>query len=92
MSEFPKRLHTSTYDGNFGYLPILRDDLWAHDIMGWESSAWAAIQTTVADYAIGVEKREPLANNLRVNDTSQWEPGEKELCGVQRMRGPAGIV
>ena len=55
----------------------------------WESIAWAAIQTFIADYMIGPAARDPLSKD---SVQAPAEKGEKDLCGVQKMRKQGGFV
>lgn len=67
--------------GGTGYIMSLPEDQWIQEIAGWESFAWAALQTMIPDYAIGHSVREPTAAEYMRNETTN---GEKELCRVQR--------
>lgn len=64
-------------------------DQWMVEAKGMESFVWTALQIAVADYAIGPSLRSPdIADNVTVPTT----PGEKQLCGTQRMRKAGGFV
>ena len=65
------------------------NDQWITEIKGWESFTWAALQTTVADHAIGAQSRDPRAAQYVSRPTDQ---GDIELCGMQKMRKSGGFV
>jgi hypothetical protein len=65
------------------YIHSLPDDQWIREIVRWERFIWASMQTTISDYAIGYVTREPSAKDFIIKNATE---GEKQLCGVQRMR------
>lgn len=64
-----------------GWLYSLPSDQWVQELAGWESFAWAALQTAIPDYAIGHSVREPTSAAYVRNETTN---GEKALCRAQR--------
>jgi hypothetical protein len=65
-------------------LPELPDDQWIKELVWAESKVWAALQVSIADYAIGptVRDRGVGLNEFIAPVTS----GEKQLCGLQKMK------
>lgn len=72
-----------------GVIFSLPDDQWLKELSHWESVSWTALQTIVADYAIGPASREPTAKNFVKLPTSN---AERTLCQAQKMRKPGGFV
>lgn len=67
----------------------LPDDQWAIEMGRFKAHALAGLQIAVADYAIGAKVRDPLAGPY----TRQPETaGEKQLCGMQKMRKSGGFA
>lgn len=64
-------------------------DQWINEVEGLDSVIWASLQTLVADYAIGPGVRTAELEEYVVKPTS---PGDKQLCGAQKMRKPGGFV
>lgn len=67
----------------------LPDDQWIQEITRWEKYIWASVQTVVSDYAVGYGARAPSAQSYVRTILS---PGERELCGAQRMMKSGGFV
>ncbi|PSN73567.1 hypothetical protein BS50DRAFT_616909 [Corynespora cassiicola Philippines] len=67
----------------------LSDDHWKTEVIGWETFAWAGIQTLLADYAIGPKGHDPDADQYMIWPTTK---AEKELCGSMRMRKSGGFA
>ncbi|KAF2120277.1 hypothetical protein BDV96DRAFT_642118 [Lophiotrema nucula] len=79
---------TKVFD-TVGSIASLPDDQWVREIVRLEGLIWAALQTLTSDYAIGVGVQTPAVKDfLRKNLID----GEKQLCGVQRMRKAGAIV
>lgn len=72
-----------------GASPGLPGDQWIQEIVAWESAAWAMLQISVADHALGPQLRLPELGSLvsLANSTA-----EKKLCQTQRMRKAGGFV
>jgi len=66
------------------------DNQWIIEIKGWENYVWSAVRTYVADYATGPRARDPQAADLY--EIKAATPGDKKLCGMQRMRKSGGFV
>ena len=82
------RLNASSLVNTY-LIPSLPDDQWINEILGWERLIWASLQTTVSDYAVGYTTKVPrLDGNMKRN----MSKGERELCNVQRMVKPGGLV
>jgi hypothetical protein len=64
-------------------------DQWIVEARAMESSVWAALQISLADYAIGPIVRHPEIADYIWKATT---PGEKRLCGSQKMRKAGGFV
>ncbi|KAH7392537.1 hypothetical protein BKA66DRAFT_457717 [Pyrenochaeta sp. MPI-SDFR-AT-0127] len=81
---------TSKFANNNGF--VTKDfptDQWVTEVVGWEKFIWSTFQTYIADYAIGYSARVPqLKEYIQTNLTK----GEEELCGVQRMVKPSGVM
>ncbi|KAH7112542.1 hypothetical protein B0J11DRAFT_573000 [Dendryphion nanum] len=72
-----------------GLVPSLPDDQWVKELAGWEAATWATFQIGVTDYSTGVKNRvQSVEDNVHLNLTV----GQKQLCGMQRMRNPGGFV
>jgi hypothetical protein len=72
-----------------GFIPSLPDDQWVKEIVGWESTTWAALQIAVEKYATGAKSIDPSADDyVKAPETD----GEKALCAMQRMRKSGGFV
>jgi hypothetical protein len=72
-----------------GSIPVLPNDQWKKEAIGWEAFAWTGIQIRLSDYAIGPKVRDPAA------DTYVEAPStavEKELCGAMKMRKSGGFA
>ena len=96
---------TKVFDSTGGIVS-LPDDQWVREIVRLEGMIWAALQTLTSDYAIGFSVQAPaleefVRRNLtegktldKVNDSILLTifQGEKQLCRVQRMRKPGGMV
>jgi hypothetical protein len=72
-----------------GYIDTLPADQWVREVVGWEKLIWASRQTLVTDYATGYSARVDSTESFVRKDLS---PGERELCGKQRMRKNGGFV
>jgi hypothetical protein len=72
-----------------GRVTSLPDDQWMREILGWEKYIWASLQTVVSDYAIGYGA---LTASVQPYVRTQLTPGERELCGLQKMVKPGGFV
>lgn len=72
-----------------GFVNDLPNDQWVREVQGWTSVAWAAHQIIIAEYAIGPSVRERNAKQVTRAPANQ---GEKDLCGMQKMRKPGGFV
>jgi len=67
----------------------LPDDQWVLEMKKFQANVFAGLQLAVADYAIGAKARDPLAGPYtRAPETA----GEKELCGIQRMKKSGGFA
>lgn len=82
-------LQTSYLAGTTGVITSLSDDQWVQEVVAWEKYVWAALQITVADYALGYETQDSSAQDATKNVTTL---GEKRLCQSQRMRKSGGFV
>lgn len=76
-------------EGRMDILESLPDDQWIREVIAWEKYVWASLQTIISDYATGPATRDPSALDHIRNDTT---PGERQLCGVQRMRKSGGFM
>ena len=76
-------------DAQSGYSPGLPDDQWVKEVVGWENYLWAIYQTVVTDYGVGHASRDPAVLEVVKQNTTA---GEKQLCGVQRMRKSGGFM
>lgn len=76
-------------DGTAGVGSGLPDDQWAQEVIAWENYVWATFQFLVTDYAVGHNVRVPIMQELMKQDLTS---GEKQLCGVQRMRKSGGFM
>jgi len=72
-----------------GYIDNLPHDQWVREILGWEKLIWASRQVLVSDYAIGYSARVDSIQEFIGKDLL---PGERQLCGTQRMRKNGGFV
>lgn len=81
---------TSKFAANNGF--VTKDfptDQWVTEVVGWEKFIWSTFQTYIADYAVGYNARVPqLKEYIQTNLTK----GEQELCSVQRMVKPSGVM
>jgi hypothetical protein len=82
-------LQASYLAGTTGVITSLPDDQWVQEVVAWEKYVWAALQITVADYALGYETQDSSAQDATKNVTTL---GEKRLCQSQRMRKSGGFV
>jgi hypothetical protein len=64
------------------------DDQWRRDLTRAEQVIWASLQAYIADYAIGPTLLEGKAADLIPPSTD----GEKQLCGVQRVKKSGDVV
>jgi hypothetical protein len=67
----------------------LNPDQWVKEVESMDSFVWAALQSLVADYAIG-----PSVRTAEMADyvLAPESPGDKQLCRMQRMRKAGGFV
>jgi hypothetical protein len=65
----------------------ISNEHWKKEVTWVESTVWAALQTAIADYAAGPQVRDPASDWVKPASR-----GEKELCGMQKMRKSGGIV
>lgn len=81
---------TSKFSGGNGFVTEdFPKDQWVSEILGWEKYIWATFQAYISDYAVGYSARVPaLKDFLQTNLTK----GERELCSVQRMVKPSGVM
>lgn len=63
---------------------VLKDDQWVDELVWAESKVWAALQVSITDYAIGPTLRDTAVD--RNNFTAPVTDGEKQLCGMQKMK------
>jgi hypothetical protein len=82
-------LQASYLAGTTGVITSLLDDQWVREVVAWEKDVLAALQITVADYALGYETQDSSAQDATKNVTTL---GEKQLCQSQRMRKSGGFV
>lgn len=86
-----KGLNAGTkYAGSNGF--VTKDfptDQWVTEVVGWEKYIWSTVQAYVADYAMGYGSRIPEINEYIAKDLTK---GERELCSVQRMLKPSGMM
>jgi hypothetical protein len=72
-----------------GFILRPQDDYWITEVVAWESQAWAAMQVTIADFAVGAIVRPVQITN----DLHRVTPDDtKELCGAQKIRKSGDIV
>lgn len=64
-------------------------DHWISELMGFGSFAWAALQTTVSDYAVGRTVRAAGTESFVIQPNGT---GDSQLCGSQKMRKMGGFV
>jgi hypothetical protein len=64
-------------------------DQWITEARTMESSVWAALQVSLADYAVGLRIRSAELADYVVNPVTS---GDKELCNAQKMRKAGGFV
>jgi hypothetical protein len=67
----------------------IRADQWIAEARAMEAFVWASSQVYVTDYAIGPGVRSPELVDYVVQPTT---PGDRQLCGSQKMRKAAGFV
>lgn len=81
---------TSKFSSNNGFVTMeFPKDQWVTEVVGWEKYIWATFQAYISDYAVGYSARVPkLQGSLKTNLTK----GEKELCAMQRMMKPSGVM
>ncbi|KAH8707661.1 hypothetical protein GQ44DRAFT_662719 [Phaeosphaeriaceae sp. PMI808] len=81
---------TSKFSSSNGYVTEeFPKDQWVSEVVGWEKYIWATFQAYISDYAVGYNTRVPaLKGFLKTNLTK----GEKELCAMQRMLKPSGVM
>lgn len=72
-----------------GTITSLPDNHWITELKMWESIAWAGIQISITDYAIGPTIRDSLAEDIFLPPSTNEE---KKLCTMQKMRKPGGFV
>jgi hypothetical protein len=84
-----KYLNVAEEFGNDQSVTRLPNDKWVQEIYFWEQYVWAQIQIALADYAIGPAARSPEIGAAVKNGTTS---GERQLCGVQKMRSPGNFV
>ncbi|CAI6342197.1 unnamed protein product [Periconia digitata] len=72
-----------------GYTEGLPNDQWIKEVAVWESYVWAALQITLADYAVGTTLRDPAAVNYT---NAPVTAAEKELCGSILMKKSGGFA
>jgi hypothetical protein len=72
-----------------GYIDDLPNDQWVREILEWEKIIWTSRKVLVSDYAIGYSSRIGSTQDYIRKDMS---PGERQLCGTQRMRKNGGFV
>jgi hypothetical protein len=82
-------LQASYMAGTTGVITSLPDDQWVQEVVAWKKYVWAALQITIADYALGYETQDSSAQDATKSVTM---PGEKQLCQSQRMRESGGFV
>jgi hypothetical protein len=80
---------TAMEHANGGVLATLPDDQWVQEMVSWERNVWSQLRTRVTDYAVGYEVREPLMAAAVNNETTT---GQRQLCGMQRMKSPGGFL
>ena len=64
-------------------------DQWVTEIVQWEQFVWAALQISVADYAIGPAVRTADAASYLIMPETE---GDMMLCASQKMRKMGGFV
>lgn len=72
-----------------GYIDNLPSDQWVREILKWENLIWTSRKVLVSDYAIGYSARVDTIQDFIRKDL---RPGERQLCGMQRMRKTGGFV
>ncbi|KAF2110744.1 hypothetical protein BDV96DRAFT_650847 [Lophiotrema nucula] len=72
-----------------GLIDSLPEDQWITELTSWESQIWAAHQIAMADYAAGPTSRVPSAAVTTRNSSTA---GDKELCGMQKMRKTGDFI
>lgn len=90
----PKLQASLLHDSN-EYIPSLPDEQWIIETQAWYESVIASLQIMFADYAIGPDRRDPsLSRDPTLNSSiiEPQTPGERALCGMQKMRKPTGFV
>lgn len=84
-----KKVQAQSLRLNSGTIPSLPNNQWIVELQAWESFVWAALQTSIADYAIGPAVRSSLVEG---NVTRPATSAQNKLCGIQRMRKAGGFV
>jgi hypothetical protein len=81
---------TSKFSSSNGFVTEeFPNDQWVSEVVGWEKYIWATFQAYISDYAVGYSARVPeLKELLKTNLTK----GERELCAMQRMMKPSGMM
>ena len=64
-------------------------DQWITEARAMEAAVWAAMQITLADYAVGPSVRDPDVADYVIKPET---PGYKQLCTTQKMRKAGGFV
>ena len=72
-----------------GVISSLPPDQWIIELKSWESTAWAAHQIALAEFATGAKAIDPQADNYTVQPSSI---AEKQLCKSLKVRKPGGFV
>lgn len=67
----------------------LPPDQWITEAKWMESFVWASLQITLSDFAVGPSVRDPDVVKYVIKPTST---GDKQLCGMQKMRKAGGFV
>ncbi|CAO2652324.1 Nn.00g006070.m01.CDS01 [Neocucurbitaria sp. VM-36] len=81
---------TSKFASNNGFVTDdFPTDQWVTEVVGWEKYIWATFQAYISDYAVGFSARVPALKEYIQTNLTQ---GEKELCKVQRMVKPSGVM
>lgn len=81
---------TSKFSSSNGFVTEdFPKDQWVSEVLGWEKYIWATFQAYISDYMVGYSARVPaLKEYLKTNLTK----GERELCSMQRMVKPSGVM
>jgi hypothetical protein len=82
-------VRTSKATGDGIVTSQITPDQWVKEVEGLDSFVWASLQALIADYAIGPGVRTAELAEYVLEPKS---PGDKQLCGMQKMRKAGGFV